>query len=163
MTSRPNDQAARLRARVAARRCRVVTVTSGKGGVGKTTLAANLGLELARSGRNVLLMDGDFGLANLSILFNLAPRWDLEDALAGRCAPRDAVLEVRPGLSLLPAAAGAAALADLSAESREALLDEVQTLGAAADLLLIDTGAGLSPTVLSLVTLAQRTLLVTTH
>jgi flagellar biosynthesis protein FlhG len=163
MTSRPTDQAARLRARVAARRCRVVTVTSGKGGVGKTTLAANLGLELARSGRNVLLLDGDLGLANLSILFNLAPRWDLGDVFAGRCALGDAVVEVRPGLHLLPAAAGAAALADLSAESRGALLDEIHSLGAAADLLLIDTGAGLSPTVLSLVAMADRTLLVTTH
>ena len=156
------DQAARLRARVG-RRCRVVTVTSGKGGVGKTTLAANLGLELARSGKEVLLLDGDLGLANLGILFNVAPRWDLEDVLTGRATLEDAVVQLRPGLRLIPAAAGASFLADMSPERREALLADIQAFGARADVLMIDTGAGISGTVLSLVDLADRTLVVTTH
>src|SRR5215510_12583244 len=107
------DQAGRLRARVAARRARVVTVTSGKGGVGKTTLVANLGLELARLGRRVLLLDGDLGLANLAILFNQAPKRTLEDALAGRCAVEDVVLDVLEGLGLIPSATGVARLAVL--------------------------------------------------
>jgi flagellar biosynthesis protein FlhG len=162
MIAGPADQAQGLRARVS-RPCHVVAVTSGKGGVGKTTLAANLGLELARSGRSVLLLDGDLGLANLSILFNLAPRWDLEHVLAGRCTLADAVVQIRSGLSLIPAAAGAAALADLGGTERAGLLDQVRALGGSMDILLIDTGAGISPTVLALVGLAQQCLLVTTH
>lgn len=157
------DQAGRLRARVAGRRTRVVTVTSGKGGVGKTSIVANLGLELARLGRSVLMLDGDFGLANLAILFNLSPRRTLEDALAGRCALEEVVLTVSDRLRLLPAASGVARLADLPEADRAALLAEIARLGAGSDLLLVDTGAGIGPTVLALVALADRALLVTTH
>jgi flagellar biosynthesis protein FlhG len=158
-----SDQAGRLRARIAARRARVITVTSGKGGVGKTTLVANLGLELARLGRRVLLLDGDLGLANLAILFNQAPRRTLEDALAGRCSVADVVLTVREGLSLIPAATGVARLAELPAGERAPLLGEIARLGAEADILLIDTGAGIGGTVQELVGLADRAFLVTTH
>jgi flagellar biosynthesis protein FlhG len=148
---------------MARQRCRVITITSGKGGVGKTSLVANLGLELGRLGRSVLLMDGDLGLANLSLLFNLAPRCDLEDVLEGRAPLAEAVLDVRPGLRLIPAAAGAATLATMTEERLDTLLADIQALGAGQDFLLIDTGAGLSPTVLALVALADRTLVVTTH
>src|SRR5262245_22218406 len=117
----PDDQAAGLRAKMAGRRCRVITITSGKGGVGKTSHVANLGLELSRLGREVLLLDGDIGLANLSILFNLAPRWALDDVLAGRAALADAVVEARPGLRLINAA-GAAGVAGLSDDGRRDLI-----------------------------------------
>ena len=157
------DQAGRLRTRVAARRARVVTVTSGKGGVGKTTLVANLGLEVARLGRRVLLLDGDLGLANLAILFNQAPKRTLEDALAGRCTVDDVVIEVREGLGLIPSANGVARLAELEPAERAALLGEIARLGAEADLLVIDTGAGIGSTVQELVGLADRAFLVTTH
>jgi flagellar biosynthesis protein FlhG len=157
------DQADRLRARVAARRCQILTVTSGKGGVGKTTLVANLGLELARSGARVLLLDGDLGLANLAILFNVAPRWDLEDVLAGRCPLSDSVLNVRPNLRLIAAAAGAATLAEMPADVRDDLFTGIHALGADLDFLVIDTAAGLSGTVLALMAFADRVLLVTTH
>ena len=159
----PIDQAGRLRARVAARRARVVTVTSGKGGVGKTTLVANLGLELARLGRRVLLLDGDLGLANLAILFNQAPKRTLEDALAGRCAVEDVVLEVHEGLGLIPSATGVARLAELEPAARAALLGEIARLGTEADLLVIDTGAGIGGNVQELIAFADRVFLVTTH
>jgi flagellar biosynthesis protein FlhG len=156
------DQATSLRAHVAGRRCRIVTITSGKGGVGKTSLVANLGLELARAGRRVLMLDGDLGLANLAILFNVAPRADLGDVLAGRARVEDVVLEIAPGLRLIPAAGGVAALADLDGSRRQELLAEVLPLAADADFLLIDTGAGISSTVLALASVAHRTLIVTT-
>ena len=158
-----SDQAGRLRTRVSARRARVITITSGKGGVGKTTLVANLGLEIARLGRRVLLLDGDLGLANLAILFNQAPRRTLEDALAGRCPLEEVVLAVRDGLAVLPAAAGVARLAELSDHERRPLLGEIARLGAEHDLLIIDTGAGIGTTVQELVGLADRVFLVTTH
>ena len=163
MIGHPSDQASRMRARMSGRRTRVITVTSGKGGVGKTSLVANLGLELTRSGSTVLILDGDLGLANLSILFNVAPRHDLEDVIEGRRALADVVLDVIPGLRLIPAAAGAATLAELPEERRQLLLQEVRALGAGVDFLLIDTGAGISPTVLGLVNAAERTFVVTTH
>ena len=156
MIGHPSDQASRMRARMSGRRTRVITVTSGKGGVGKTSLVANLGLELTRSGSTVLILDGDLGLANLPILFNVAPRHDLEDVIEGRRALADVVLDV-------PAAAGAATLAELPEERRQLLLQEVRALGAGVDFLLIDTGAGISPTVLGLVNAAERTFVVTTH
>lgn len=157
------DQAGNLRARVAARRARVVTITSGKGGVGKTTLVANVGLEVARLGRRVLLLDGDLGLANLAILFNQAPRRTLDDALSGRCAFEDVVLPISESLGLLPAATGVARLADLPDGERAALLGEIARLGAEHDLLLIDTGAGIGGVVQDLVAFADRAFLVTTH
>lgn len=166
----PDDEApgarvktVRRRARVAGRRARVVTVTSGKGGVGKTTLVANLGLELARLGRRVLLLDGALGLANLAILFNQTPKRTLEDALARRCSVDDVVLQVREGLGIIPSAPGATRLAELEPAERASLLGEIVRLGAEADVLLIDTGAGISPIVQEMVGLADRAFLVTTH
>lgn len=157
------DQASRMRARASATRTRVITVTSGKGGVGKTSLVANLGLELTRAGATVLILDGDLGLANLSILFNIAPRYDLEDVIEGRRALSEVVLDVIPGLRLIPASSGAAALADLSTERRLALMEEVRKFGTGIDYLLIDTGAGISATVVGLVVAADRAFVVTTH
>jgi flagellar biosynthesis protein FlhG len=162
MSEYSNDQAGRLRARIS-RRARIVTVTSGKGGVGKTTLVANLGLELARLGKSVLMFDGDLGLANLAILFNQAPKRTLEDALAGRCGLEDAVLTINERLQLLPAATGAARLADLDDDDRTALVNDIARLGSGSDLLLIDTGAGIGGVVQALVGVADRAFLVTTH
>lgn len=158
-----SDQAGSLRTRVSARRARVITITSGKGGVGKTTLVANLGLVIARLGRRVLLLDGDLGLANLAILFNQAPKRTLEDALAGRCSMQDVVLVVNEGLAVLPAAAGVARLAELPDDERRPLLGDIARLGTEYDLLLIDTGAGIGATVQDLVALADRVFLVTTQ
>ncbi len=157
------DQAGRLRARVAGRRARIVTITSGKGGVGKTTLVANLGLELARLEREVLMMDGDLGLANLAILFNQAPKRTLEDVLAGRATLDEVVLPVAEHLKLLPAASGVAQLSELPDEVRERLLGEITQFGTGSDVLLVDTGAGIGGIVQSLVTLADRAFVVTTH
>jgi flagellar biosynthesis protein FlhG len=162
MSAGAGDQAAGLRARVARARGRVVAVTSGKGGVGKTALAASLGLELARRGRKVVLLDGDLGLANLAILFNVSPRRDLSHVVAGRARLADCAVPLRPGLVLLPAGTGVAELAELASPARQALLAEVSALAADADCLLVDTGAGIAATVLALLGLADRILLVTT-
>lgn len=163
MTTPTPDQASRLRSRVGQRGCRTITVTSGKGGVGKTSLTANLGLELAKRGASVLLLDGDFGLANLAILFNRAPKYDLEDVLEGRRQLSEVLLEVAPNLQLIPAAQGVAALAELPEGKRQGLLTQIQALTSHADFMLVDTGAGISSTVLALIGLAERALVVTTH
>lgn len=131
--------------RPAARPCRVVTVTSGKGGVGRTSIVANLGLELARAGASVLLLDGDGEQPDLGILFDVR----------GENDPVEGVHEVAPGLRLV---AATARVAVLGGPADDALL---QLPG--ADFLLIDTGGGVSADVLALVALAERVLVVTTH
>lgn len=159
-----SDQARQLRARIERHGdCRTIAITSGKGGVGKSSLAANLGLILARQGRRVLLLDGDLGLANLSIIFNLAPRRDLEDVVRGRCRLEEIVLAGPRGIRLIPAASGAASLADLGTAERRSLMEELGQLSDSADFLLIDTGAGISSTVVQLIGMAARALVVTTH
>jgi flagellar biosynthesis protein FlhG len=143
--------------------CRTIAITSGKGGVGKSSLAANLGLILARQGRRVFLLDGDLGLANLSIILNLSPRQDLEDVVRGRCRLQDIIVSGPRGILLIPAASGAPSLADLSLEERRNLVEELSGVGDGADFLLIDTGAGIAPIVTTLVGMAERALVVTTH
>lgn len=125
--------------------CRVVTVTSGKGGVGRTSIVANLGLELARAGASVLLLDGDGSQPDLGILLDVRD----EDH------PVEGVHEVGPGLRLVAAATRAAVL--------EGPADDALVQLPGADFLLVDTGGGLSAPVLSLVALAERVLVVTTH
>lgn len=164
-----SDQARHLRARVQMNAaqptgsCRTIAITSGKGGVGKSSLAANLSLVLARQGQRVLLLDGDLGLANLSIILNLVPRQDLEDVVRGRCRLEDTILSGPRGIRLIPAASGAPSLAEMGAAERRSLVEELGRLGEGADFLLIDTGAGISPIVTTLIGMAEQALVVTTH
>ena len=99
-----------------------VLVTGGKGGVGKTTLTANLGVELARAGKRVLVVDLDLGLANLNLLLGLPVEASIEDALEGRRSLSDCVLEGPGGVHLLPAGSGNGDMAHLGQEARERLL-----------------------------------------
>jgi flagellar biosynthesis protein FlhG len=162
MTPAP-EQASRLRSRAGQRGCRTITVTSGKGGVGKTTLTANLGLELAKRGASVVLLDGAFGVSNLALLFNRTPEYDLENVLEGRRQLSEILIDVAPNLRLIPAGQGIAPLAELTDTTRQHLFAEIDALTAQADFMLVDTGAGISSTVLALIGLAERTLVVTTH
>src|SRR6185369_14090525 len=98
-----------------------------------------------------------------SILFNVAPRYDLEDVIEGRRPLSDVVVDVVPGLRLIPASSAATAHAELSTERRLELMAQVRSFGTGIDYLLIDTGAGISGTVLGLVMAADRALVVTTH
>lgn len=158
------DQAERLRqlAQGARRRAHVVAVTSGKGGVGKTNLAVNLAVSAARAGRTVHLLDMDLGLANVDILMNLTPRHTLAHVLAGGRRLADIVIEGPGGVRIVPGASGVPRLADLDHEGREGLLRELQDLEAASDLILLDTGAGISRNVLGFCAAADEILVVTT-
>jgi len=156
------DQAAGLRGASASPRCRTLAVASGKGGVGKTSLAVNLALAWAQAGRRTCLLDGDLGLANVDVLLNLHPPYSLRDVVAGTRRLEDVMIEGPAGLRVIPSASGVEALADLDAEARSALLSELQGLDDMAEIAVVDTGAGISRTVLSLILATDEAVIVTT-
>ncbi len=139
---------------------RVIAVTSGKGGVGKSNIVANLGLALAQRGLKVLLIDADLGLGNLDILLGLNPRFTIQDALSLRLKLADVLLEGPGGLRILPASSGIPELVVLNKLQKLFLLSELDHCTEDADVVLIDTGAGISPNVLFFNIAAQERLLV---
>lgn len=159
------DQAARLRKLVIRRqeeRARVITIASGKGGVGKTNITVNLGLILARRGRRTLLFDADLGLANLDILMGLIPRHTITEVIAGQRDLAEVVVQGPRGLLLVPGATGIQELADLDAAARDRLIADLDALAREVDVLLVDSGAGISRTVLAFAAAAGETIVVAT-
>ncbi len=148
------DQAEGLRSRLATARrpVRVICVTSGKGGVGKTSVTVNLGTRLARAGRKVLILDADLGLANVDVLLGLHPRYNLSHLLSGERRLEEIMLEGPAGLRVVPATSGNKRMTELSAEEHAGVVNAFGALEAQVDTLLIDTAAGLSD---SIVTFAQ--------
>ena len=142
-------------------RRRSIAFTSGKGGVGKSNLVLNTGLLLARHGRRVALLDGNLGLANLTVLMGQAPKYDLRDVLAGEKRMRDIVMRGPHGLLVIPAGSGVAELANLSEGDRAELFEQLREIENGVDFLLIDTGAGISDTVLSLILASDESVVVT--
>lgn len=139
-----------------------VLVTGGKGGVGKTMLAANLGVQLAREGRKVLVVDLDLGLANLNVLLGLTVGRTLEEALDGACSVRECVVQGPGGVHVLPAGSGSEHMGRLDDERRERLLGWLSELARDYDLVLGDSAAGIGPDVLGFAAAADRVLVVTT-
>jgi flagellar biosynthesis protein FlhG len=145
-----------------ARRARTLAVTSGKGGVGKTLVSANLGAALARQGRKVLVLDADLGLANLDVLLNLPPHVTLHDVLQGKNTLDEAVLAGPAGLNVLLAGSGLVEYSRLTPHVRDGLQAVLDQLMPRFDDIILDTGAGISDVVLYTVALAQEVLVVVT-
>lgn len=164
------DQAAELRKLAAelgradpdGRSARVLAITSGKGGVGKTNVAVNLAARLATMSRRVLLLDADMGLANADVLCNTTAQSNLAHVVAGRRRIEDVLLEGPGGFTLIPGASGLARMADLSEFERAQVLTSLGPIEADHDLILIDTGAGIGAGVLSYLLAADEMLVVTT-
>ena len=140
----------------------LVVIASGKGGVGKSTLAANLSVALGQRGARVLLVDADFAQASLDLLLGLHPRHDLQHVFAGEKTLEEIVVTGPRGVTLVPAASGAPELADLDDVRLEFLLRGLTQLESSADLMVIDTASGISRAVTSLCLAADQILLVTT-
>ena len=146
----------------ASKGARVIAITSGKGGVGKTFVAANLAAALARRGERVLVLDADLGLANLDVVLNLYSRLTLHDVFTGNKALEDAILPAPGGFSVLLAGSGMVEYSRLTPEVGDKLLDVIAQVRPRFDHVLLDTGAGISDVVLFTVSLADEVLLVTT-
>ena len=144
------------------RRGRITAVTSGKGGVGKTFLSANLAAALSRQGERVLVLDADLGLANLDVVLNLFPKITLHDVFTGRSSVDEAILAGPGGYSVLLAGSGMVEYSRLTPEVREKLLKIIDQVKPRYDWVLIDTGAGISDVVLYSVSLASDVLVVAT-
>ncbi|MBI3892989.1 MAG: MinD/ParA family protein [Candidatus Wallbacteria bacterium] len=144
-----------------ARSPRVIALTSGKGGVGKTNLTINLALSLAQRGKRVLVMDADLGLANVTVALGLHAPYSVMDVLSGARSLAEVMLEGPEGIRIIPGGNGVAELADLGDAARERLLGAFQRAALDADFVLIDTAAGISKNVLSFALAADTVLVVT--
>ncbi|HET7904728.1 MAG TPA: MinD/ParA family protein [Candidatus Eisenbacteria bacterium] len=141
---------------------RIVAVTSGKGGVGKTNIVTNLALALARQGVRVLVVDGDLGLANVDLLLGVAPQYDLQDVILGQRSVRDVVFEGPDGIHVLPASSGVEELANLDEFRTECLIRSLGELEDQCDIILIDSPSGIGHNAVSLAQVADQILVVTT-
>jgi flagellar biosynthesis protein FlhG len=141
---------------------KVMAVTSGKGGVGKTFFSANLAAALTRRGQKVLVLDADLGLANLDVVLNLYPKITLHDVFTGKATLDDAILKAPGGFSVLLAGSGMVEYSRLTPEVREDFMKVMQTIVPRFDVVLLDTGAGISDVVLFAVSLASEVLMVAT-
>ena len=143
-------------------RRKVIAVTSGKGGVGKTNIVTNLAIALARQGTRVLVLDGDLGLANVDLLLGISPQYDLQDAILGDRRIEDIVLEGPEGIRVVPASSGVEELANLDEYRTECLLRSLASVEADTDLILIDAPSGIGSHAVSLSQAADEIIVVTT-
>lgn len=143
-------------------RARVITITSGKGGVGKSNLAVNLGISLASRGHRVTVVDMDLGLANVNVITDSAPQFTLLDVFEGRRGMEEVMEEGPGGIQIIAGASGEEQLANLSRNDCRDILQKLGQLDEWMDFLVVDTSAGLSERVLQFVCAADDTLLVTT-
>lgn len=144
-------------------RIRVISVTSGKGGVGKTSVVANLALALCRMNKRVLILDADLGLANMDVMLGLNPRYTIDHVLKGEKRMEEVIISAPGGFKLLPAASGMQELTELDSSQRLFLLNELDSIQDRFDVLLIDTGAGISSNVMYFNFAAMEKVVVVTN
>ncbi len=143
------------------KKTRIITVASGKGGVGKTNISTNMALAYAQMGKKVILMDADLGLANVNVVLGIIPKYNLYHLIRRQKSMKEIIMNTNYGIQIVAGASGFAKIANLSEEERRAFIDELSTLSD-ADVIIIDTSAGVSNNVLSFVAAADDAIIVTT-
>lgn len=139
---------------------RVITVTSGKGGVGKTNVSANLAIALANQGKKVLIMDADLGLGNIDVLLGLHPKDTLQSVIQGEKTLDEVMVEGPNGIKVIPASSGIKNMAELSASQHAGIIQAFSEIRQDIDVLIIDTAAGIADSVVSFSCAAQEVLVV---
>lgn len=139
---------------------RVIAVTGGKGGIGKTNVSVNLSLALAKLGRRVVLLDADLGLANVDVLLGIEAEKNLSDVLNGECSLLDVMVDGPMGIKIVPASSGVRSMAALSTHEHSGLIQAFSEIDDQLDVLVVDTAAGISDSVTSFVHAAQEVLVV---
>ena len=139
---------------------RVIAVTSGKGGVGKTNVAVNLAVALARDGQRVMLFDADLGLANVDVALGIKPRYDIQHVLSGERRLEDILVEGPAGIQVVPASSGVARMAALTPTEQAGLVHAFSCLPVPVDTLIVDTGAGIDNAVLTFTAACQEVIVV---
>ena len=141
-------------------KARVIAITSGKGGVGKTSIVGNLGFAFAKSGKKVLILDADLGLGNLDVLLGLAPKFNLSHVIMGEKSIEDILIEGPGNMKILPASSGIQELTNLSKDQKIRILKQLDLLIDNMDILFIDTAAGISTNVMDFNATAQEVVVV---
>ena len=137
-------------------------MTSGKGGVGKTNFSTNLSLMLAKQGKRVIVVDADLGLANLHVVFGFTPQRSLEHVLRGECSLKEILCDAPGGVQVIAGGSGIVDLANLTEAQRDSFMIGLAELDTLADIIILDTGAGLSHGVLAFLNAAEEIIVVTT-
>ncbi len=144
------------------RSAKVITVTSGKGGVGKTNITINLAMALSEQGRRVIILDADFGLANIDVLFGIVPRYTLLDVITNKKNILEVLTDGPKNTKFISGGSGVEDLMKLDRQQIARFVENMALLDKLADIIIVDTGAGLSENVMSFIMAADEVLLVTT-
>jgi flagellar biosynthesis protein FlhG len=155
-----NDQASGLRKMQSSNPIKVIAVSGGKGGVGKTNVSLNTSIALGHLGKRVLVLDADLGLANVDVMLGLRVKRNLSHVLSGECELDDIIIEGPAGISIIPASSGTQSMVDLTPAEHAGLIRAFSDMTAQFDVLIVDTAAGISDMVLSFARAAQDVLLV---
>lgn len=151
-----NTEAAPLR-----NRTRIIAVSSGKGGVGKTNISTALAIAYAKIGKKVILLDADLGLANVNVVMGIIPKYNLYHLMERQRSIKDIILDTEYGVKIVAGASGFSKIANLGDEEREYFIEEMSQLSS-ADIVIVDTGAGVSDNVISFISAADDAVIVTT-
>jgi flagellar biosynthesis protein FlhG len=142
-------------------KARIITVTSGKGGVGKTNLSVNMALAFARLGKKVTVLDADLGLANVNVMLNMIPKYSLYHVIKKQKTIREIMVETEYGISIVAGASGFSQIANMGEEERQNFINELDSLSS-ADIIIIDTSAGVSSNVMDFIVAADDAVIITT-
>jgi len=144
-----------------AQKTRIIAVTSGKGGVGKTNVATNMGIAYAQMGKKVIVLDADLGLANVNVIMNVIPQYNLYHVIKKQKRLSEIIIDTEYGVKLIVGASGFAKIANMAEAERDEFINEMYTLSD-VDIIIIDTSAGVSKNVLSFVAAADEVVIITT-
>ena len=160
LSDRTIDQADNLRRIVEPKPLKTIAISSGKGGVGKTNISVNLAISMAKQKKEVLLLDADLGMANVDVLLGLNTEYDLSHVVSGERSLEEIIVEGPSNIKIIPASSGINKMANLTPAEQTGLINAFSELGNAVDALIIDTGAGISDTVVNFCKASQDVIVV---